>query len=62
MIIDLAHTFGMKVVAEGVENWEQVELLRGMGCDLAQGFCFSEPMPTEKIPALLLSGPTPGPG
>jgi diguanylate cyclase (GGDEF)-like protein/PAS domain S-box-containing protein len=57
MVIDLAHTFGMEVVAEGVESWAQAELLRDMGCDMAQGFCFSEPVPTEKIPALLWSDP-----
>jgi EAL domain-containing protein (putative c-di-GMP-specific phosphodiesterase class I) len=55
MIIDLAHTFGMEVVAEGVESWARVDLLREMGCDMAQGHCFSEPMPTEKIPALLFT-------
>ena len=57
MVIDLAHTFGMEVVAEGVESQTQAELLREMGCDMAQGFCFCEPVPTEKIPALLWSDP-----
>jgi diguanylate cyclase (GGDEF)-like protein len=47
MIIDLAHTLGMEVIAEGVESEQQAELLQEMGCDLAQGFHFSEPLQLE---------------
>jgi EAL domain-containing protein (putative c-di-GMP-specific phosphodiesterase class I) len=43
MIVDLAHTFGMEVIAEGVESQEHVEQLKEMGCDLGQGFYFAEP-------------------
>ena len=53
MVIDLAHTFGMEVVAEGVESKEQAEQLREMGCDMAQGFYFAEPMPPDETLALL---------
>ena len=53
MIIDLAHTVGMEVVAEGVESAEQARLLREMGCDLAQGFHFSRPLPPQRVPAFL---------
>jgi EAL domain-containing protein (putative c-di-GMP-specific phosphodiesterase class I) len=45
MIIELAHTLGMEVVAEGVEDEKQVALLEEMGCDFAQGFHFSKPLP-----------------
>jgi EAL domain-containing protein (putative c-di-GMP-specific phosphodiesterase class I) len=55
MTVELAHTLGMEVIAEGVERRAQAEILRGMGCDLAQGFLFSEPLPLEKISALISS-------
>ena len=53
MIIDLAHTLGMKVVAEGVEGWAQRALLAEMGCDLAQGFHFARPLPPEGVSEFL---------
>ncbi len=43
-IVDMAHGLGMKVVAEGVETQEQLDLLSGFGCDYAQGFVFSVPV------------------
>ena len=47
--ISLANTFGLKTVAEGVETKEQVELLKDLGCDYAQGFYFGKPMPAEEF-------------
>ncbi|HEV2092089.1 MAG TPA: EAL domain-containing protein, partial [Rubrobacter sp.] len=46
-VVDLAHILGMEVVAEGVEIGEQETLLKEMGCDMAQGFFFSKPLPPE---------------
>ena len=47
LVIELAHAVGMKAVGEGVETTEQLALLRKLGCDLAQGFYFQEPLPSE---------------
>jgi EAL domain-containing protein (putative c-di-GMP-specific phosphodiesterase class I) len=52
MVIDLARTLGMEVVAEGVES-EVVTILKEMGCGLAQGYYFAEPMPPEEVPRFL---------
>ena len=56
-IITLAHSLGMKVVAEGVETAEQLEFLRRQGCDAYQGFRFSKPLPPDDLERLLASGP-----
>jgi diguanylate cyclase (GGDEF)-like protein len=52
-IVTLAHAIGMEVVAEGVMSQNQLELLRAMKCDLAQGFLFARPGSAEEIEALL---------
>jgi len=45
--VDLAHNMGLRVVAEGVENTEALEYLRILGCDMAQGYFISRPVPYE---------------
>jgi EAL domain-containing protein (putative c-di-GMP-specific phosphodiesterase class I) len=52
-VISLAHALGLRVIAEGVETDEQLEQLREMGCDLAQGFYFAKPLSGEEAAALL---------
>jgi EAL domain-containing protein (putative c-di-GMP-specific phosphodiesterase class I) len=52
-VINLAHALGMKVTAEGVETAGQLAQLTSMGCDMAQGFYFSKPLPSEAIRSLL---------
>ncbi|MBE5963574.1 MAG: EAL domain-containing protein [Lachnospira sp.] len=46
-IIELAHGLDSKVVCEGVETIEQVNMLKSMGCDIAQGYFYAKPMPIE---------------
>jgi EAL domain-containing protein (putative c-di-GMP-specific phosphodiesterase class I) len=53
MIVSLAHTLGLKVIAEGVEEDEQRRLLGELGCDQIQGFLVSRPLPAEQIEPLL---------
>jgi Amt family ammonium transporter len=49
----LGKSLGIRLVAEGVENRSQLEKLREMGCDCAQGYLFSRPQCTEKTEGLL---------
>jgi EAL domain-containing protein (putative c-di-GMP-specific phosphodiesterase class I) len=55
IIILLAHNLGLKVVAEGVETQEQMEVLRDLGCELGQGYLWSRPVPGDTIEELLAS-------
>lgn len=48
-IIQTAHVLGIKVVAEGVETKEQVNILKRIGCDIIQGYYFSKPLTPEKL-------------
>jgi diguanylate cyclase (GGDEF)-like protein len=52
-VISMAHTLGLRAVAEGVEDVEQAGLLTEMGCDELQGFLFSPAVPREKAETLL---------
>ena len=52
-IISLAHSFNLKVVAEGVDAEEQAEVLKRFGCDGMQGFLFSKPVSFDEMTALL---------
>ena len=52
-IVVMAHKLGLKVIAEGVETAHQRDLLSDIGCDYAQGYLYSRPVPPEEFEALL---------
>ncbi len=52
-IITLAHSLGLKVLAEGLETTEQLQFLKDNDCDHFQGYYFSQPLPIEEFEALL---------
>jgi diguanylate cyclase (GGDEF)-like protein/PAS domain S-box-containing protein len=57
-IIGLASSLGLKVIAEGVETAEQLDVVRELGCDIAQGFYISHPVPPEAFEDLVARGGT----
>jgi diguanylate cyclase (GGDEF)-like protein len=57
-IVDIAKKLSLKVVSEGVETDLQVDFLKKIGCDMAQGFIFSTPKPVEEYEKLISTGKT----
>ena len=55
-VIAMAHSLGLQVTAEGVENEAQLALLRQYGCNDFQGYLFSQPVPAEEFSLLLQDG------
>ena len=58
-LIALARELELEVLAEGTETSSEVEVLRGQGCDVFQGFYFHRPMPAAALEALLAGGRVP---
>lgn len=52
-IIALSHSLDLRVIAEGVETTDQLEFLRGLGCDEVQGYLFSRPVPAADLTAFM---------
>ncbi|WP_029029412.1 EAL domain-containing response regulator [Salinarimonas rosea] len=57
-IVNLGHSLGIETIAEGVDSPEQVGLLRAEGCDEAQGYLFSKPVPAAEFVALVRESAT----
>ncbi|MCC7485514.1 MAG: EAL domain-containing protein [Burkholderiales bacterium] len=55
--IEMVHALGKTAIAEGVESAEQLALLEKLGCDAAQGYLLSRPVPPEKFAALVTNRP-----
>ena len=47
--IELGHALGLRIVAEGIEDTETLDLLTEYGCDVAQGYCISRPKPADEL-------------
>jgi diguanylate cyclase (GGDEF)-like protein/PAS domain S-box-containing protein len=61
-VIQLAHSLGLLAVAEGVETEDQLIALRALGCDRAQGYLWSRPLPPAEVEQLLREPRTPRAG
>ena len=47
--ITMGHNFGLRVVAEGVEDRETIDILKAMGVDKVQGYYYAMPMPVDEL-------------
>ena len=56
-IVGLAHSLGLRVIAEGIEDTDQLDALTALGCEYGQGYHFSRPLPAADI-AAMLAAPT----
>lgn len=52
-LLELGNELDFKLVLEGIETEEQLKLLKGLGCHLAQGYFYSRPVPTSDVPSLI---------
>jgi EAL domain-containing protein (putative c-di-GMP-specific phosphodiesterase class I) len=52
-IVSLAHSLGLQVTAEGIEDADQLNALAALGCEYGQGYHFSRPLPAGEIAAML---------
>ena len=52
-VIRMASSLGMHTICEGIETDEQAKLLGGLGCEMAQGFYFAKPMPSDYFEEIL---------
>jgi EAL domain-containing protein (putative c-di-GMP-specific phosphodiesterase class I) len=55
-MIQLAHNFGRKAAAVGIEAIDDAQALKALGCDLGQGYLFGRPMTEQQLIAMLTTG------
>ena len=60
-IVHMAHALRKEVVAEGVENVQQLKLLKQLGCERGQGYLFGKPVPADQIQRIFRAGAVAGP-
>ncbi len=53
MVLGIVESLGSRVIAEGVETEDELQLLNTLGCDEVQGFLIGRPMPAGEIPAFI---------
>lgn len=53
-IIDMAHAMDIKIVSEGIETDEQLDMLKSINCEIGQGFLFAKPMPIDDFDKLMM--------
>ncbi|EKQ67809.1 diguanylate cyclase (GGDEF) domain-containing protein [Leptolyngbyaceae cyanobacterium JSC-12] len=58
IIVAIAKTMSMSVIAEGIETYQQLEQLRSLQCDFGQGYLFSKPLPANDVIDLITSNPS----
>lgn len=51
LMVKAAHAFGLRVVAEGVEHQDQLDLVTELGCEYVQGYYFARPLPAHELPS-----------
>ena len=54
-IVSMAHSLGLEVVAEGIEEQHQADHLRDLGCNYLQGYFFSKPLNAKKMAEMLIN-------
>ncbi len=59
-IIELAHSLGLQIVAEGIETLEQKDRLQELGCQIGQGYLLSKPLNIDKANKLIQSSKVEG--
>ena len=48
-IVNLAHSLNMQIIAEGIETFNQIEILKSLNCDIGQGYYYCKPLFTEDL-------------